>query len=237
MQYNSNATNQDICSMADRLVKSNTVSFPLIDKTLYANEGCRFIQSWIHEAYGGWVYDDSNNTDFPEATTALVSGQQDYAVPTDTSLIQGFAIKQTDGTWYRLFPLTLERIEDIQAEPEFMKTNSTPRYYRISSGQVKLYPTPNYSQSASLKVFYTRDISGFITSDTTKTPGFDIQYHEAVPTYMALQYARINTLPSAKSLEEQWQRYEVRIKNDYSRKLAQLFPPRITVRDAVRDNQ
>lgn len=236
MQFNSNSTSQDIVSMADRLVKSNSVSFPLIDKTLYANEGCRIVQSWIHEAYGGWIFDDKNNTDYPEATTSLVSGQQDYTIPTDTSFIQGVSIKQTDGTWYRVFPLTLEQIQEMQAESEFEDTDSVPRYYRIVSNGIKLYPSPNYSQSASLKVYYTRDISGFTTTDTTKTAGFDIQYHEAIPTYMALQYARINSLPVLKSLEEQWMRYERRIKNDYSRKLAQLFPPRITVRDAVSEN-
>jgi len=233
MQYNSHATYQDIVTMSEKLSKSNSVSFPIAEKTLYANEAMRIIWSWIHEAYGGWIFDDRNQTDLPEATTAVVSGQSTYTIPTDASFIQGVSIKDTGGTWSKLSPLTLEMIQEQGSESDFMTENSSPMYYRLVGNTLKIYPATDYSQSASLKIQYTRDISAFSTTDTTKTPGFDTAYHEAVPTYMALKHAKINQLPVKNDLDLDWQRYEVRIKSDYSRRLAELFPPRLSVSDAV----
>ena len=241
MQYSGHATGQDICTLADKKCGQNSASFPIIDKTLYANEGMRIIQSWIHEAYGGWIFDDKNNTDFPEATTALVSAQQDYALPVDASFVHGVSIKDQSGNWKILKPITLEQIQEKCDEAEFYETNGDPEFYRPLSGSVKLYPASNFSQDASLKLHYTRDISYFETTDTIKVPGFNIQYHEALPVYMALQFSSTNSLTMKNKLQEEWDGeenktgreggYKKIIKSDYSRKLAQLFPPHIRVKD------
>jgi hypothetical protein len=233
MQYNSHASSQDIVTMCEKLSRANSVSFPIAEKTLYANQAMRIIWSWIHEAYGGWIYDDSNQTDLPEATTAVVSGQDTYTLPTDVSFVLGVSIKDIAGNWSKLSPVTLEMIQEGGAESDFLTTDGNPLYYRLIGNQIKIYPATNYSQSASLKVHYTRDISSFATTDTTKTPGFDSAYHEAVPTFMALQYAKINQLANKNDLDLDWQRYELRIKSDYSRRFAELFPPRIGVSDAT----
>ena len=92
MQYNSHSTKQDICSLADIMAKTNSVSFPIEDKTLFANMGMREIWSWIFEAYGGWHYDDSNNTDLPEATTDLIANQKQYSLPIDSAHLLGVEI-------------------------------------------------------------------------------------------------------------------------------------------------
>lgn len=240
MQFNSNATNQDLCSYANRLVglpASNTDEFSLVDKTLFANEAQRIIWSVIHDSYGGWIFDDKNNTDFPEATTTLTSGQQDYALPSDTSFVMGVAVKNQSGDWHDLMPLTLEQIKDHENETEFQSTNGEPKYYRLISNSVKTYPASNYTQSASLKVYYVRDISGFATTDTTKTPGFDTVHHEAVAVYMALQHARINQISNKNDLENQWSTHLARIRTDFSNRFKELFPPRLTVRDATQEYQ
>lgn len=233
MQYNSHATNQDIVTMANKLVKTSNTAFPVEEKTLYANEACRIIWSWIHESYGGWLYDDKNNTDLPEATATLTSGQNSYTIPTEASYILGVGVKDTGGTWHKLNPITIEQIQDFSSEKAFSETDSMPLYYRPVGNTIEIYPASNYTQSASLGLWYTRDISAFASTDTTKTPGFDTVHHEAVPTYIALQYARINQLDVKNDLEVQWARYEQRIKSDYSRRFAELFPPKMSTRDAV----
>jgi hypothetical protein len=233
MQYSGHATNQDIVSMADVLAKTNSVSFPIAEKTLFANEGERIIWSIIHDAYDGWILDDKNFTDLPEATTALVQGRTDYSIPTEASKVIGVSFKDTSGTWHQLAPITLEQIQEGGAEDEFYETDGMPTAYRPIGNVIKIYPAANFSQAASLKLFYTRDISGFTTTDTTKTPGFDSQYHEAIPTYMALQYARINQLSNKNDLEVQWARYEARIRSDYSKRFAEMYPARITTKDGL----
>ena len=248
MQYNSDSNGLDIVTMAEKKCQANSVSFPIKDKTLYANEGSKIIWSWIHEAYGGWSFDDSNNTDFPEPTIALNQDQADYSMPIDGDFITGVSVKNTGGTWQELSPITLEQIQDKGiSEAEFLKISGQPRYYRLLANSIKIYPAPNYTQSASLKLYYDRDILLFTTTDTTKKPGWATPYHEALPTFMALQHSKVNDLKVKDSLQEEWDGNETktgreggwkkRIKSDYSRRFREMFPTRITVRDSVREFQ
>jgi hypothetical protein len=230
MQFNSHASSQDICSYADRLVKTTVTSFPLVDKTLFANEASRIIWSWIFQAYGGWVYDDSNQTTLPSATASLVSGQSTYNLPTDSAHILSVSVKGNgSNVWEKLKPLTLEQIPG--AEPEYQTTDASPLQYRLVGKILKLYPAPDYSQEASLRLEISRDVVSFATNDTTKTPGFDVEFHEAIPTFIALQQAKINQMPIKNDLLRDWLDYEVRIKKHYAQKYAELFPPRLINRD------
>ena len=238
MQFSGSSSGQDIITLAEKLTKSNSTSFPIAEKTLYANQAVKIIQTWIHQAYGGWLYDDSNYTDFPEATTTLTSGQVDYSLPIESNQIVGISIKQADGTWYPLQPITLEQIQDKGiSESQFYSTVSSPQYYRLLAKSIKIYPASNYTLAAGIKLYESREASLFATTDTTKVPGFDAQFHEAVPTYMALQYATINGLTNQVALQNAWTLYEQRIKQEYGRRFAEMFPPRMTVRDAVREFQ
>lgn len=226
--------------MAEKLSKSNSVSFPIEEKTIYANQAIKIILSWIHEAYGGWLYDDNNNTDFAEATTTLTSGQVDYSLPDGNLKVQGVSIKTqgSTGTFYPLIPITLEQINDTgTSEAYFYSTAAQPKYYRLLAKSIKIYPAANYSVSNGIKLYESREATLFTTTDTTKTPGFDANYHEGVPTFMAMQYAKINQLPNKNDLINDWLLFEQRLKKDYSQRFAEMFPPRITVRDYLRENQ
>lgn len=249
MQYSGNSTSLDIVTLAEKKSLSNSVSFPILDKTLYANEGSKIIWSWIHEAYGGWSFDDLNQTDFPESTTTLTANQSDYALPVDAEFVKGVSIKNNGSSvWYPLSPVTLEQMQDHNfSESQFLSTASQPKYYRMIGNSIKLYPASNYTQAASLKLFYDRDLLLFSTTDTTKVPGWATAFHEALATYMALQYAKINATPQLLQLQKDWDGnedvtgreggYKKAIKNYYSRRFAEMFPPRITVRDYTRQNQ
>lgn len=230
MQYNSSATSQDMVSLANLFTKQNNTTFPLTEKTIFANMGNRIILTEIHKAYGGWKYDDRNNTDFPIATSDLTSGQDNYALPLDTNQLNAVYIRDSSNTnWTKLIPVTLEEINRIEAEPEFQSTDSVPMYYRPVSNSIKIYPAPNYSVTDGLMIEYSRDVSTFATTDTTKSAGFDTIFHEAIPVYMGYQYAQINGLPQLKSLTEQWVDYLARIKGHYSQKYREMYPARIRV--------
>lgn len=247
MQYNGSPTKQDIVTLSEKLCKASSTSFPIEDKTFYANQALKMIWSWIHDAYGGWLYDDNNYDTYPEATTTLTTNQVDYTLPSNDLTIRAVSVLTVGNVWQPLIPITLEQINDRGfSESQFFSVSSQPLYYRPLAKGFKIYPAANYTQAASLKVFYDREVSQFLTTDTTKTPGFDSQYHEAVPTFMALQYAKINSLSVAggvmrggfkTGLLADWSEYEQQIKQDYSKRFAELFPARVTVRDAVRDAQ
>lgn len=238
MQFNSHATNQDLVSLLNDLTGMDENVYPLTAKTRDMNTANRTIWTWIHEAYGGWQYDDSNNTgDFPTATASLVASQKDYGLPSDAMTVRAVEIKNTSGVWNHLKPLTEEQIRDLQAENEFMKTASEPQYYTLKGNSVNIFPASNYSQSASIRVSYDRETSAFVTTDTIKTPGFASLFHEAVAYGAGAIFSTYKTIPQLVGLQGRWLDYEARIKKFYSNRFHEMFPPRMTVRDAVAEYQ
>ena len=237
MQYNSGADEQDIVSLTNDLANTDNVVYPLVQKTRAANKTLRKIWSWIFEAYGGWIYDDSNNIDFPSATTQIVSSQQDYSIPSEALTVNDLEVKDSSGNWYDLKPITSEEIDKLQAEKEFFKTNGLPIYYLMISGSFKLFPTPNYTQAASLRISFDRGATTFTSGDTTKTPGFVSQFHDAVAVGMALEWAREKGLNDLlQGLYADWRRYELDIKKFYTVRYYEKYPKRIKVLDVVREN-
>lgn len=238
MVYNSEANNQDLVSLLNDLTGMDNNVYNLQAKTRDMNRANRAIWTWIHEAYGGWQYDDKNNTsDFPTAKADLVANQVDYSIPTEANTVIGVEIKNQSGVWGKLKQLTVEQIQDRQAEAEFMDVPSQPQYYRLMGNSVKIYPASNYAQTASIRVLYDRETNSFVPSDTTKTPGFDSVFHEAVAIGGGAYFSSYKTIPQMATLQGQWLDYEKRIKEHYSSRFKQLFPPRITVRDSVREYQ
>lgn len=245
--FNGDADEQDIVHLMNDLVGTDENVYPLKAKARDCNTVSRQIWAWIHEAYGGWEYDDSNNTtDFPAARTSLVASQQDYGIPSDGLTLRGVEVKNAGGTWFPLIPTTEEQIRDRMAEAQFMSTPSMPTFYVPLANSIKLYPAPNYSQAASLRVTYDRGVTAFASTDTTKAPGFASQFHEAVPYGGALQFAKYKTLPQAGGILRNGARtgllgdfydYEQRIKQFYRSRYQQMFPGRMTVRDAILDNK
>jgi hypothetical protein len=237
MQYNSHATNQDLVSLLNDLTGMDSNVYPLVAKTRDMNKASKDIWTWIFSAYGGWEYDDSNNTsDFPASKATLTSGQKDYALPSDALTVRAVEVLQ-GGVWYELSPATEEQIRQVQAEPEFLKVSSRPRYYVPYANSVKLYPAPDYTAASSLRVSFDRGSTDFASTDTTKTPGFSSQFHEAVAYGAAVQFCTYKQLPQLQALGQVWQDYKQRIIDFYSSRYQQLFPPRMTVNDQVQEYQ
>ena len=224
-------------SLANLFTKQNNTTFPLTEKVIYANMGNRIILTVIHEAYGGWKYDDRNNTDFPIATTELTADTTNFALPVDTNQLNGvYALTpNTTDSWTKLIPITLEEINQMEAEPNFNNTSAIPQYYRPLGNSIKVYPASSTTIAGGLMVEYSTDISTFTTSDTTKQAGFDTIFQEAIPVYMSYQFAQVNGLPNLKSLTEQWVDYLSRIKKHYVQKFKDMYPVRIKINNNLSD--
>ncbi len=205
MVFDGDANNQDICSLADILAKTDNTDFPLTEKAIFASMGEREVMTWIFSVYGGWIYDDRANSDFPSATTALANGQTNYALPNLLTL-KGVSYRlQNSDTWEKLTPITLEEIQDRgYAEPEFERVPGSPRFYRPIGNSIKIYPAANFDQNASIQTEFDRDTIGFTPSSDTRTPGFAPLFHESLATFMAMMFAEINTLESATALRRAW---------------------------------
>lgn len=241
MVYNANSDSQDIVSLLNDYTgnydDTNHNVFPLKQKTRYANQALKHIWSWIFDAYGGWQFDDSNNTtNFPVSTTSLVANQKDYTLPSEALTVVGVEIKDEGGVWKELHPLTEPEIRDFTSEKEFMDTPSVPEYYYPYANSIRLYPAPDYSQTASIRVAYDRGSVLFASTDTTQTPGFASEFHEAIAVGGAMFWCISKDLQRKNDLMVIWQDYEKRIKEFYSRRYLKLFPPKFKVYDSVKEN-
>lgn len=197
MQFNGDVNDQDLCTLADKFVKTDDVDFPLADKALYANMGEREVLSWIFSVYGGWNYDASGNSNLPSATTHLVANQTNYTLP-DILELKAVSYKlEGQNTWQPLKPITLEDIQSMgYAEAEFERIPALPIWYRPVGNVLKIYPAADFSQDDSLETQFNRDSVAFTAASTSSVPGFATTFHEAIAVYMALQFAKINNMES-----------------------------------------
>lgn len=189
------------------LTSTNLSSFP--DATLVneANNALERMVSLINAADGRWQFDDTNNTDLPIATTDLVLNQQDYSLATSHLEITRVELKDASGNWQLLQPIDQTDVYN-QSLTDFMKTTGTPVYYDKLANSVFLYPTPNYAQSGSLKLYFERGPNYFLTSDTSKQPGFNTLFHDLIPMWIAYNFAIANGKKNASLLLTEIQRKE-----------------------------
>lgn len=198
----------EILAESRRFVKADSTSYSTADITVSANRALDRVTALIRAAEGRWSWDDSNNTDLPIATTALVADQQDYNLDPTHYQIQRIEVKDEDGIWHKLDPIDQTDVYN-QSLTDFLKTSGVPKYYDKVGNSLFLYPKPSYAQAASLKCFYTRGPSYFDVSDTTKAPGFNVIFHQLIALWAAYDYAAINQLSVKKDIAD-----EIAIKED-----------------------
>lgn len=187
------------------------------------NNALERVVSLIIQASGRWQYDDSNRYEsdgitergVPIATTRLNENQQDYVLDVSHIEIVRVEIKDTEGSWHLVQPIDQADVRSTSIT-DYMKVAGQPKYYDKSGVSVYLYPKPNYTQDASLKLFYQRPPSYFTTSDTTKVPGYNALYHDLLPLWTAYNFALANGKENAQNLMTQIQMREDALVNDYA---------------------
>jgi hypothetical protein len=161
----------------------------------------------------------------PSSTTALVSGQNRYLLPTDALTIHRIEYKKNgDGDWQLIQPIIKEEIP--VAIDEFMETDSEPLYYRLVGDVIELFPATDYSQDASLKIYYDRDSVDFLYTDTTETPGFVSPYHEILPIKAIIEWLKVKqpTSPTLQLLLQDNDKIEQSINEFYSKRFKSKKP-------------
>lgn len=228
MNFNGDANTMDLCGLADRLVKTDDVDFPLSDKALYANWGSREIAREIYKSYGGLTFQDSNVAGVDEVTQTLLNDGTRFYPFVTIAAIAGMEYMDENGTKFKLEPITLEQIQEMgYAEAEFCKTPSTPRYYRPVKNGVNIYPAWSTTKAAVanglIGKIRSQDISPFTAASTSTAPGYDsLAGHEAVAAFMAQKYASINVLDCFEQRYAEWITGISGVKSHYAKKFAEM---------------
>jgi hypothetical protein len=198
-----------------RFTKTNINSYPMADMTDDENVALDRVASLIMKADNRWQFDDTNESDLPIATTALVSGQQDYSLDISHLDVTRVEIQDTNGKWHLLKPIDQSDVPH-ESLAQFAQNRSRPEFYDKIGNSVFLYPTPSYGQAASLKLWFKRGPSYFLTTDTTKTPGFNALYHDLIVLWPSYDYAVANGMANANQIFTAIELKEAALTNDYS---------------------
>lgn len=217
-------TFSQIVAEIDRNCKSNSVSYPLADKVADINSALGDAFAIAFSAGGTWQFDDSNHTDYPIITTALVSSQRDYAFTTDEQgnlildIYKVMARISSTGQYQEIYPVDVQSDPTTESFYDGQNLTGIPYRYDKTANGIFLDPIPNYNSADGLKVYINREGSFFTISDTTKKPGIDPLCHEYLALKPSYKYARNNGLASVARLEKDMMLMEKRITERYAKR-------------------
>lgn len=207
MQYNSHATSQDCVSEVLKISGATTNTYPLVDITRRFNGALDRFFTLAFRSDGRWNFDDLNQTTAPLESINLVSGTEKYAIDTFTSeIINVLRVEMLDSTGKGVVLQPLDRNSvGWESLPQFNSVAGTPRWYDKLGKYIYLYPKPNYNSTNGLSLYFERNKSAFVSTDTTKSPGIPSLFHMYLCRLAALPFLIEKSLPQKDDIASQIQ--------------------------------
>lgn len=204
----------------------------LLEFTNLTNRASDRVTMSLHDSDTRWQWDSHNRTDVPVATTDLVAGQLDYTLDVSMEKIEALEALDSTGAYYPLIPLDVEELRRKGITPtEFFETNGLPQYYDKNGSSLRLYPQAeagSVTLTAGLKIRFQRGIDHFLSTDTTKKPGFTPTYHRLVSIWASRDYAIANKMfDKVKILDQEATTYTDMLEKSMSKR-SKDERPRIT---------
>lgn len=185
--------------------KSNSTSFPTADVNQAINNAMERVVSLIMGSDSRWQFDDANQTDLPIAITGLVANQKDYSLSTSQLSLDRVEILTPSSVWNLIAPIDQHDVRGLSLS-SYMGSAGIPLQYDKVANSVFLYPTPNYTQSASLKLYFTRGPVALASG--SDVPGFNSLFHILLALWPSYDYAVANGLANANQLFVEIERAE-----------------------------
>lgn len=175
----------------------NTNQFLLADRTRYINEAYNLVAYQIMKADGRMSWDDPNHINQPIASTNLIANQSEYNIFSNApSALQNWLgiyrvdIMDAGGVGIQLQPIDQEDFKGT-AQSEMEKSPSIPYAFDFTGTIIRLYPAPDYDYPLGMTMWFNRAPSYFTSTDTAKSPGFDVRFHSFLSIYAAHQWNSI----------------------------------------------
>jgi hypothetical protein len=176
--------------------------------TRNTNRALDRVTSLIIKADGKWEWDDTNQTDYPIATTDVVADQQDYRFNVTHLIVHEITAGKT-----KLAPIDPK---DYSRPLSEVFGKGSPQFYDKISDAFFLYPTPDYTETDGLQIVFQRPATYFLATDTTKAPGFATTHHRLLSLWASYDYAIANLMPIARVLRDEIMVMEQDLKDFYS---------------------
>lgn len=206
-------TYDSLTHYVDRLLGlsfGETTEYPLVQKAQSANTWKGIVALWIWKSQDSWEFDDSQNSNFPIATTTLVNGQRDYSLPTGALTIERVEVRDSAGNYFRIDPI--DESEVAGALTGYGESNGIPTRYWIKKRSIFLDSPPDTAQltaSAGIRIYFRREVNEFTGSTTTTEVGFGEPFDRAVAYGMAYDFAlprNMEVLPRLEAGLARWQK-------------------------------
>ena len=188
-------TATNLFSKLDRVLGTNSTSYPLADKTIDLNLALDESLAIIFQLGGFWKFDDSNHTHDPVITADLVDGQRDYHFTTDEDsalildILEVWTKNSATGVFKKL--TKVDRTTNASTTmDDGVNTEGVPTEYSITGNGIILDYIPSYNSTGGLKAIINRQASYFLSTDTTKVAGIDGLCHDFLYLKPAYEYAR-----------------------------------------------
>lgn len=194
-----------------------TAAYPLADRTRCINEHYRRALNVIFTSKNGWRPMDTNIADassgLPYADQTITSGTALYALPTGAKTIDSVHIKTATGTTFqRVYPMTHKEYVEAGGDGAY-STTTTPTHYMLQGDVLRFVGTPNFTVTDGIRIYFNQGISSFVSTDTTKEPGFHEDFHRILSIGAALDYAIARGLTDKiATLQPLYNRYEYDLK-------------------------
>jgi hypothetical protein len=186
-------------------------------------------------------WDDVNHTANPWGTFTLTSGQADYNIGDD-----GSSLDVLNVTRVTILPsssatvhVELERMtvdDELALKAMTGADSGIPTHFLERNNAIYLYPKPNYTVSAGIRVFFEREQSYFVSTDTTKEPGIPKPFHGLLPLYASYDWLLVNK-PDNQMLITRIEEQIVRMEQNLKDMIAFKVPVVSRVRPATQDNR
>lgn len=189
MQLNGETNEQDLYHVALDLCDADETAYPIAKALPYANVGYHLFFLHLHRNSDDWDIQDTNDTTLTTATANLVSGQSKYTILDNIVAVDALEYANASGDFFLLNPIDkTDLVATRNTITDFQKTAGLPAFYDKRGRVIELYPAPNYSYTAGLKLHFKGSANVFTVTDTTKEPGFDQEFHHIIAVEMAIPY-------------------------------------------------
>lgn len=193
MQFNPKDKSVSLIGDIDFLLFGNSLVFnseySLADRTRNINKALDEVVGVLYRADPQYKWDDSTNSDFPFFTRSLVSGKDHYTLLENALLIHRVRVRDSNGSWKTLTPVTRSQLSD-----SVLEALGTPTSYFKMGGAIFPRPIPNYGGEGSFEVEFQRGSNHFTVESKEVEPGFNSQFHSFLSISAALDYAMANGL-------------------------------------------
>lgn len=186
--FNDSPGGQGIVQDIDFLANSDPTTYLIADKVRNCNNWIDVCIEAIMSADGRWEWDDPNQIDLPRATTQLNANQIQYNFDSSWLIVERVEVMNTFGGWTELNPIDQSDIQG-QGIGSYQTTPGVPQQFDVDGENIFLYPAANYTQAASMKVYFQRKPVYLIISSTTTIPAFVSTYNRIISIGAASDWA------------------------------------------------